>query len=312
MSNKKFTQVNFAIEYAQMFGIGPRKPEESFYQFAVRVAIALRRQEKFEQAHEVFQNHSAHESYLVNVGVIGAIKKKKNGTEEKKDNWFELVDDLTVGFQALESFMEYSDSDLEKMLKTIDAILSSADPVPATGPDARYPSAKDRVFQLRAQGKTGKEIAQVLLDEDYSIEDATFAFITHGYVTSTQNLADDIKELHVSDNPGEAGMAAYTLSALIRTHPSVVWKKSPPRPSAEKRIEELYTEWRQGQSMAKQLLQEGYTLQEAYEGFKARGFLVEIKGNTLLISDHSDWTSIPTILLINNLSPVEWTKSTNQ
>ena len=82
-----------------------------------------------------------------------------------------------------------------------------------------------RIQQLLEEGKTGKQIAQVLLAEEVSISAAREAFYNLGYVVAIYPFTRDIQELYVSDTPMEAGIVAALLGLEPRTMPSVVWKK---------------------------------------------------------------------------------------
>lgn len=85
-------------------------------------------------------------------------------------------------------------------------------------------SAKERINQLLGM-LTGQEIAKVLLAQGYSIEESASAFKDLGYVAAIEPFTRDIKELHVSNRPIQAGLAAIIASSEPRTLPSVVWRK---------------------------------------------------------------------------------------
>jgi hypothetical protein len=81
-----------------------------------------------------------------------------------------------------------------------------------------------RIRQLRGErGMTGQEIAQVLLEEGFSIEDARGAFFQEGYVASTEPFTRDISMLHVSDRPMKAGLDTILMAIEPCCLPSVVW-----------------------------------------------------------------------------------------
>ncbi len=85
--------------------------------------------------------------------------------------------------------------------------------------------AVSRVQQLRNEGKTGSEIAKVLLVERFTIKEANEAFFQEGYVSSIQPFTSDIPELHVSDEPMGASFATSIMSLDPQALPSVVWHK---------------------------------------------------------------------------------------
>jgi len=85
--------------------------------------------------------------------------------------------------------------------------------------------AASRLQQLREEGKTGSEIAKVLLKEGFAIEEAFSAFYEEGYVVSIQPFTSNISELHVSDGSMEAGLITMFMAAEPRTLPSVVWDR---------------------------------------------------------------------------------------
>ena len=86
-------------------------------------------------------------------------------------------------------------------------------------------ATRARVEQLNSEGKTGKEVATILWEEDTSIEVALEAFLFAGYAAAIEQFDADTQELHISDNPSGAGLAILIMSAEPRTLASVVWKK---------------------------------------------------------------------------------------
>lgn len=90
-----------------------------------------------------------------------------------------------------------------------------------------------RIKFLQPEGKTGKEIAESLWAEGYSIQVAQEAFYDLRYVASIEQFTADIPELFVSDNPERAGIAAAIWSLLPETLPSVVWWPLSPERDAQ-------------------------------------------------------------------------------
>jgi hypothetical protein len=78
---------------------------------------------------------------------------------------------------------------------------------------------------LRAEGKKGREIALALFHEGYEIDKVEDAFYLEEYVVSQQPFTSDIRELHVSDNPQQAGIGTALMLMEPRTLPSVIWDK---------------------------------------------------------------------------------------
>ncbi len=95
--------------------------------------------------------------------------------------------------------------------------------------DTMAGKATQRVRQLEKAGKTGVEIAQILLDEGYTIEEADNAFSVLRYVVRIEPFMVDVDELHVSDSPLD-GIAAIFASAAPKALPSVVWRTKKEHP----------------------------------------------------------------------------------
>lgn len=89
--------------------------------------------------------------------------------------------------------------------------------------DTMTGKATQRVRQLEREGKKGVEIAKILLDEGFSIEEADTAFSVLRYVVRIVPFMADVQELHVSDTPLD-GIAALFAATEPRALPSVVWQ----------------------------------------------------------------------------------------
>lgn len=84
--------------------------------------------------------------------------------------------------------------------------------------------ARARVRELMEEGKTGVEIAKVLLQEDYAIGEAHEAFFDLGFVVMIEPFTTDRIELYVSDRP-MSSLAVIILSTSPLALPSVDWQK---------------------------------------------------------------------------------------
>ena len=78
-----------------------------------------------------------------------------------------------------------------------------------------------RLSALKAEGKKGIEIARVLYQEGYNIEEVRGAFYQEGYMVSIEESVP--RFLHVSDNPMQAGLAVLFASIEPRALPEIAW-----------------------------------------------------------------------------------------
>lgn len=98
--------------------------------------------------------------------------------------------------------------------------------------DTMTGKATQRVRQLEKEGKKGEEIARVLLQEGFAIDEADAAFSALRYVVKIAVFMEGVYELHVSNTPLD-GFAAIVAAFEPRALPSVVWQTDEERRSNE-------------------------------------------------------------------------------
>lgn len=78
---------------------------------------------------------------------------------------------------------------------------------------------------LHQQGKTGVQIATVLRDQDFALHAVKTCMFSQGYVVAVYPLTEGQMELHVSNWPLKAGIAAVVAAMEPRALPSVIWSQ---------------------------------------------------------------------------------------
>lgn len=213
MSQNQQDQAALARQYAEHFKITPQQDGEGDITFRHRVAGTLRDAGHYIEAHEAFNNERYEVGGDALTGITGALALALQGRETESGSR-QISEDFAAGVIAQSPKPDMSFAEMMLLMMMGDA----------QRPSHQESAVLSRVRELRLENKTGVEIARVLHAEGHPIQEARDAFFDLGYVVSIQPFTTDIQELHVSDRPMEAGLAALILMQEPRALPSVVWR----------------------------------------------------------------------------------------
>ena len=75
--------------------------------------------------------------------------------------------------------------------------------------------AKTRTTELLAEGKTGREIGKILIEERFTLDETVAALLDSRFVVAQEQICLDSTMLYVSDKPEQAGIRVL----MMASHP---------------------------------------------------------------------------------------------